>query len=121
MGSEALRSSARRSKQDMQVDSTPEQGVESSARAASTGDDDEHAVQKGPKAACVGCRNISECPPDLRRLSLPAPDASPKTEVRCVAVEPAGRGRCVRCTRLDLGCEWAAPQKRGRKPRCAFR
>ena len=36
-------------------------------------------------------------------------------------VEPAGRGRCVRCTRLDLGCEWAAPQKRGRKPRCVFR
>jgi hypothetical protein len=60
----------------------------------------------------------------LQYIACPflAPDAfPPKTEVRCVPVEPAGRGRCVRCTRLDLGCEWAAPQKRGRKPRCVFR
>lgn len=55
----------------MQVGNAGEQGVESSGGALSsqgptdelpmnTADDDEHALQKGPKAACVGCRNISE-------------------------------------------------------------
>ncbi|GAA5969175.1 hypothetical protein JCM8115_004307 [Rhodotorula mucilaginosa] len=86
MAPKALRSSARRSKEDMQVDNAGEQGVESSGRASSSqgstselpmnmGDgDDEHALQKGPKAACVGCRNI---------------------KVRCVPVSEsaAGRGR----------------------------
>lgn len=74
MAPKALRSSARRSKEDMQVDNAGEPGVESSGRASSSqgstselpmnmGDgDDEHALQKGPKAACVGCRNISKCP-----------------------------------------------------------
>ncbi|GAA5993222.1 hypothetical protein JCM10908_004516 [Rhodotorula pacifica] len=115
MGSKVLRSSARRrTKPSMEVDELEQQAstsmrvMEGGASTALTGagavdqqtvsggdsTNDENS-QRGPKAACMACRNI---------------------KVRCVPLEPAG-SRCSRCARLDLGCEWAVPQKRGRKPR----
>lgn len=59
-----------------------------------------HDDDAKPKMACLACRSV---------------------KMRCLPQEPSGQ-KCARCDRLNQECVWAAPQKRGRKPkghRCA--
>ncbi|KPV73422.1 uncharacterized protein RHOBADRAFT_55167 [Rhodotorula graminis WP1] len=57
--------------------------------------DDDHSKSEPAKRACLACRTV---------------------KMRCLPQEPAGH-KCARCERLHQECVWAAPQKRGRKPK----
>ncbi|GAA5903357.1 hypothetical protein JCM8208_001897 [Rhodotorula glutinis] len=58
-------------------------------------DGDDHSKSEPAKRACLACRTV---------------------KMRCLPQEPAGL-KCARCERLQQECVWAAPQKRGRKPK----
>ena len=65
------------------------------------------------KRACVACRTVKVRP--ASSLHVNRAD-SLSLQMRCLPQEPSGL-KCARCERLQQECVWAAPQKRGRKPK----